>query len=205
MSEVHEFTAAEAAFVLGEPVRAVKKALDEGPVRARIVKKAGFAVRAIERADLLYLYAVRALRAELTPKARHAFYHALKGSALERVHEIKFGQLSVIIDDFRAEVDKRARKLSELAEKVEFRRDGEAVLKGTQIEVHRIAALLAGGMTPEQVREDYPSLSLEAIATAKTYADAHPKAGRPYPSGTVKRAIKGIGLEALDEVLGEEE
>jgi hypothetical protein len=30
------------------------------------------------------------------------------------------------------------------------------------------------------------------------------KAGRPYPSKTVKRAIKRAGLEALDEVLDEE-
>ena len=38
----------------------------------------------------------------------------------------------------------------------------------------------------------------------KAYAEAHPKAGRPYPSKTVKRAIAGAGFEALDEVLDEE-
>ena len=60
-------------------------------------------------------------------------------------------------------------------------------------------------MTPEQVCEDYHSLTPDPVATAKAYADAHPKAGRPYPSGTVKRALKGAGLEALDEVLDDEE
>jgi hypothetical protein len=59
-------------------------------------------------------------------------------------------------------------------------------------------------MRPEQICEDYPSLTLGAVATAKAYADAHPKTGRPYPSKTVKRAIKSAGLEALDEVLDEE-
>jgi len=59
-------------------------------------------------------------------------------------------------------------------------------------------------MTPEQICEDYPSLTHEAVAQAKAYADAHPKVGRPYPSKTVKRALKGAGLEALDEVLDEE-
>ena len=87
-----------------------------------------------------------------------------------------------------------------MAETVEFRNDGEAILKGTQIEVYRIAALL-GGMTPEQICEDYPSLTPSAVATAKVYAEAYPKTGRPYPSKTVKRAIAGAGLEALDEVL----
>jgi hypoxanthine phosphoribosyltransferase len=109
-----------------------------------------------------------------------------------------------LIDDLKAELHERARELAELAEKVEFRQDCEAMLKGTNIEVHRIAALLGGGMTPGQICEDYPSLTPEAVATAKVYADAHPKVGPPYPSITVKRAIKGAGLEALDEVLDEE-
>ena len=98
-------------------------------------------------------------------------------------------------------MEKRAKELAQLAKKVEFREDGEAVLKGTRIEAHRIAALLAGGMSPEEVAEDYPSLSLEQIATAKAYAEAYPKSGRPYPTRTVKRTLKGAGFYALDEVL----
>lgn len=204
MSEAAAFTAAEVAFVLREPVKTIKKALDEGPIQAKLVKKAGGAVRAIDWADVLYLFAVRTLRDELTPKARTEFYHALKRLPVERTHEVCFGRLSIAIDDLKAEVHSRARELAELADKVEFRRDGEAVLKGTDVEVYRVAALLGGGMTPEEIRHDYPSLSPDAVATAKAYAEAHPKAGRPYPTKTVKRAIKGAGLEALDEVLDEE-
>jgi hypothetical protein len=48
-------------------------------------------------------------------------------------------------------VNKRFRALTDLAEKVEFRQDGEALLKGTDVELYRIAALLGGGMTPEQI------------------------------------------------------
>jgi uncharacterized protein (DUF433 family) len=88
--------------------------------------------------------------------------------------------------------------------RIEFRSDGEAFVKDTNVEVYRIAGLLAGGMTPEEICKDYPSLTPEYVATAKAYAEAHPKAGRPYPSKTVKRAIKGAGLEALDEVLDKE-
>lgn len=205
MAEAIEFTAAEVAFVLREPVKAIKKALDEGPVRAKLVRKAGGgAVRAVEWADVIYLFAVRTLRDELTPKARHEFYHALRRVPIEQTHEVRFGRLSVVIDDLKVEVQKRTQELADLAEKVEFRKDGEALLKGTDIEVYRIASLLGGGMTPEQISEDYPSLTREAIATAKAYAEAHPKAGRPYPSMTVKRAMAGADLEALDEVLDEE-
>jgi uncharacterized protein (DUF433 family) len=200
MAEAVAFTTAEVAFVLREPVKTVKKALDEGPVRAKLVRRAGNAVRAVEWIDVLYLLAVRALRDELTPKARNEFYHALKGVPVERANEVRLGRLCIAIDDLKAEMHKRASELAELAEKVEFRQDGEAVLKGTDIEVHRIAALFRG-MTTEQICQDYPSLTPEAVAAAKAYADVHPKAGRPYPSETVKRALKGAGLEALDEVM----
>jgi uncharacterized protein (DUF433 family) len=101
-------------------------------------------------------------------------------------------------------VEKRARELASLAKKIEFRSDGEAVLKGTEVEAHRIAALLTGGMSAEEIRQDYPSLTLSQIATAQAYAEAYPKSGRPYPAKTVKRALKGAGLEALDEVFDEE-
>jgi len=204
MAEALAFTAAEVAFVMREPVKVIKKALDDGPVQAKLVAKPGGTVRAVEWSDLLYLFAVRALREELTPKARNEFYHALKRVPVEGTQEVRFGRLSVDIDDLKAQVEERARELAELAEKVEFRKDGEAVLKGTGVEVYRIAALLSGGLTPEEIREDYPSLTPDAIAVAKAYADAHPKPGRPYPSTTVKRALKGAGLEALDEVLDEE-
>ena len=201
MPETAAFTATEVAFVLREPLRAVKKALDEGPVQAKLVRKAGGAVRAVEWIDVLYLFAIRALRDELTPKARNEFYQALKRDPTGSAQVVHFGRLSVAISDLMAEVQRRAQDLAELAGKVEFRNDGEALLKGTDIEVHRIAALLGGGMTPAEICQDYPSLTLEAVAIAKTYAEAYPKPGRPYPSKTVKRAIKSAGLEALDEVL----
>lgn len=199
MAEAHAFTAAEVAFVLREPVKTIKKALDDGPVQAKLIAKAGGTVRAVEWSDLLYLFAVRALRDELTPKARNEFYHALKREPGEQTREVRFGRLSVAIDDLRAEVEDRARDLVELAKKVEFQKDGEAVLKDSSVEVYRIAALLNGGLTPEDICKDYPSLSLEAVAVAKAYAEAHPKSGRPYPSTTVKRALAGAGLEALDK------
>lgn len=61
MGEALAYTTAEAAFVLREPIKAVKKALDEGPVEAQLVHKPGARpVRAIAWADLLYLLAIQA-------------------------------------------------------------------------------------------------------------------------------------------------
>jgi hypothetical protein len=58
-------------------------------------------------------------------------------------------------------------------------------------------------MTVDEVLADYPSLTRSAIDTAKVYADTYPKAGRPYPRTTAKRALRGAGLEALDETFGD--
>ncbi len=205
MSQTVQFTAAEAAFVLQEPVRAVKKALDAGPIRPVLLRRAGASVRTIGWSDLFYLFAVRSLRDELTPKARAEFYEALQRDPLERGREVRFGRIRVAVADLIDEVEKRMTKLTELADKVEFRSDGEAVLKGTDIEVYRIAALLDGGLAIKEVLADYPSLTPDEISTAKGYADAHPKSGRPYPRTTAKRALRGAGLEALDEAFGDDD
>ena len=199
MAHTAQFTAAEAAFVLREPVRAVKKALDAGPVRPVLLRRAGAPVRAIEWRDLFYLYAVRALRDELTPKARTEFYEALQQAPTAKRDEVRFGRFRISVRDLIEEVERRTSDLASLAEKVEFQADSEPVLKGTSIEVYRIAALLEGGASIEQVLEDYPSLSRNQVETAQAYAEAYPKAGRPYPRTSVKRALQGAGLEALDD------
>jgi uncharacterized protein (DUF433 family) len=204
MNQIAQFTAAEVAFVLQEPLRLVKKALDAGPVRPMLARKAGAPVRTIAWPDLFYLFAVRALREELTPKARVEFYEALQRGPLDRRREIQFGRLRVAVGDLIDEVESRTTKLAELVDKVEFRADGEALLKDTGIEVYRIAALLDGGLTVEDVLADYPSLTPGRIESAKAYAVAHPKPGRPYPRTTAKRALRDAGLEALDEALGDD-
>jgi len=200
MTHAAQYTAAEAAFVLGEPVRAVKKALDAGPVRPMLLRSAGSPVRAIGWSDLFYLYAVRALREELTPKARTEFYEALQHSPIESGDEVRFGRFRISVSDLIEEVERRTESLAELAGQVEFGAAGDPVLKGTTVEVYRIAALLDGGFSIEDVLQDYPSLSRRDVETAKAYAEAYPKAGRPYPRASVKRALRAGGLEALDDV-----
>lgn len=83
MGQTLQLTAAEAAFVLEEPLRAIKKALDEGPIRPALVRRAGARVRALDRSDLVYLFVARALKEEIAPKARAELYEALKTSGAE--------------------------------------------------------------------------------------------------------------------------
>jgi uncharacterized protein (DUF433 family) len=85
--------------------------------------------------------------------------------------------------------------LKQLAEQI----DSSGLIKGTDIEAHRIAALLDGGTSAEEVLRDYPSLKAKHILAAKTYAEANPKAGRPYPKLTAKAAMRAANLSALDD------
>ena len=203
MAQTAQYTAAEAAFVLREPLRAVKKALDAGPIRPRLLRRSGAAVRTISQPDLFYLFAVKELRDELTPKARTAFYEALQRTAMDRAHEVRFGRFSIAVADFVQEFESRTAELAALSDRVEFRGDAEPLIKGTEIEVHRIAALLVGGMSGEEILTDYPSLTRDMLDAAVAYASAHPKPGRPYPRLTAKRALQAAGFELLDEVLGD--
>jgi uncharacterized protein (DUF433 family) len=203
MPRATQYTAAEAAFVLREPVRAVKKALDAGPVRPVLRRTSGRPVRVIDWSDLFYLYVAKELREELTAKARGALYDELRKSLKARSDAVRIGPLHIALADLEREAASRARALAKLAESVEFSGDGEPVLAGTGVEVHRIAALLDGGLSVDEVLSDYPSLTREAVETARTYAAVHPKAGRPYPRTTAKRALRAADLDALDDVLGD--
>ncbi|WP_408004521.1 DUF433 domain-containing protein [Pseudorhizobium endolithicum] len=42
------------------------------------------------------------------------------------------------------------------------------------------------GATVEEVLRDYPSLKEQQVVAARAYAEAHSKAGRPYPKQTAK-------------------
>lgn len=89
-------------------------------------------------------------------------------------------------------VSANVRRLSEEAQRYAAARErwievnpdlkgGEPVLRGTRITAHGVAQRLDGGETLDELREDYPDLPVEAFETARIYARAHPRRGRPTP------------------------
>ncbi len=201
MAETQRLTAAEAAFVLNELPKAVRKALDEGPIEATVIRRRGVSVRMLERVDVIYLYAASLLKEELTPTSRQELYHAMKRKLSRHVG---FGRIRIDIADAVDVVDQRLARLAELKGRVDFSDDGERMSKGTDIEVHRIAALLDGGMTAEEISKDYPGLSRDQVEAAREFAAAYPKPGRPYPKTTFKRLLRTSRLHELDDVLADE-
>ena len=53
------------------------------------------------------------------------------------------------------------------------------MLRGTRITVHGVAQRIKDGDSVETLLEDYPDLPAEAFETARVYARAHPRRGRP--------------------------
>lgn len=193
------WTTAQAAFVLNEPLDALKKIVERGPVKARVVRSGGLRVRKFALTDLIFLRAERELRTELTPKGRAELYRALaKLPDRPGRGEVAFGPFKFAFGRYLAEVEARLKELDRLADDIDTS-EGEAVIKGTRIEAHRIAALLDGGMSVESVLRDYPSLSEHQVIAARAYAEINPKVGRPYPKMTAKAALRGTGLDALDD------
>jgi len=64
----------------------------------------------------------------------------------------------------------------------------EPVIKGTDINAYRIAAL-HDGMTVEEILRDYPALSEQQVLAAKAYSESQPKSWRPYPKNTAKKIM----------------
>lgn len=56
---------------------------------------------------------------------------------------------------------------------------GEPVIRGTRIGVRGVAQRMDEGERVEVLMEDYPQIPEEAFRAARTYANAHPRRGRP--------------------------
>lgn len=115
---------------------------------------------------------------------------------------IELGWASVDIEPDLLAVSGRLLLLAEVKADAERNAAGEPVIPGTSIEAYRVAALLEGGASAEEVLHEHPELAPEGVEWVRAYAATHPKRGRPFPKKGLKRSVRNLGLEALDEVLG---
>jgi uncharacterized protein (DUF433 family) len=202
MSEHSVFTLTEAAFAFGENVKNVIRLVDEHPdlVNKTVMGKRGR--RVLGASDLVYMEAIRELRDVLTPVGRRQLHEALLISGIER--EITFANLKLALEPLKKKVQERIDVLDRLKDTIEGTPE-DPFIKGMDVEVYRIAALLNSGATVSEVQEDYPLLSLEQIKNASDYAQALPKKGRPYPGKSFKRATRELDLHVMDELLAQED
>jgi uncharacterized protein (DUF433 family) len=79
----------------------------------------------------------------------------------------------------------------------------EPVIPGTDISVHRIAALRAGGMSIPEILTDFPGLTRQQVKGAEKQAQAVPYFGKPYPRRTLKHFLRKGAFRRLKQELAE--
>jgi uncharacterized protein (DUF433 family) len=79
----------------------------------------------------------------------------------------------------------------------------EPVISGTEISIHRIAALREGGMTVPQILVDFPGLTTEQVESAERQARYTPYFGTPYPRKTLKHFLRKGAFRRLKQELDE--
>lgn len=196
---MEHLTTAQAAFVVGQPLASFKKVVERSPIKPQLVRQGGRKIRQFGQAELVFLHAYDELKEALTPKSQSALYAALRSSLKQgRKKEVVFGKQRYDIHQHLIFVDRRLKELDKLADQIDAS-EKEPVIRGTRIEVYRIASLVDAGTSVRDILRDYPSLCEQQVVAAKVYAEANPKAGRPYPKQTAKAAMRAVDLSALDD------
>jgi uncharacterized protein (DUF433 family) len=195
-------TLREAGYVLDRSTVTINKAVDSGIIRAR-QRRVGKAVqRLFGPAELRFLRLSDELDKDLTPAGRRRLYEAIRKLSTDS-HHITLGKLVLDLSPIDEDLELRMSRLEGIRkwiEQPEGRTD--AVLVGTDIPAHQIAAL-ARGQSIAEILEDYPSLTKAQVEASIEYAKAYPKRGRPYPARSLKRMLADLaelgGFDDSDE------
>ena len=202
MGHATAITLREAAFVFGAEVKEIARAVDEHAALSVSTALSGKRrVRLLGMPDLMYFQAMIDLGDLLTPKGRLELHEALRSASSKSSVPISKFQLSV--KEIQHNVEKRLATLKILKNQVEGNPD-DPVIKGTSVEVYRVAALFDGESTLKEVAEDYPQLTNEQLNLAFEYSKVIPKKGRPYPKKSFKRALESMNFDALDSIEDQE-
>lgn len=188
MAAAKTLTLTEAGYVLDRSPTALNKAVDGGVIRAQQRKLGKSVQRLLGPAELRFLRLVDELHRDLTPAGRRRLYQAVRKLSLN-THRLKLGDLDLDLSRIDHDLRIRLERLENIRQRVDRAgRASDAVIRGTDIPAHLIAAL-AREQTVDEILEDFPSLECEQIEAAIDFAKAYPKRGRPYAARSLKRTL----------------
>jgi uncharacterized protein (DUF433 family) len=81
--------------------------------------------------------------------------------------------------------------------------DPDPKIGAANVPIYRISALRDGGMSEEQIAEDFPSLTREQIDWAIAYAQIYPNYGKQYPKQSLKRLLRKSGFHRINKELAD--
>jgi uncharacterized protein (DUF433 family) len=194
--------------------------IDRKEITPRIVRRQGGTVaRRLGVPELVYLALRPKLTGILSARSRRRVYQGIKQEITRRTLDetvvlsgsfemetplqptrIELDVVTINYDEALGRVLERMRLLTAAEQSVVSDPDirgGEPVVRGTRVPVYRLADLAAQGLAEDEVLEDHPAVSREALRAALTYARAHPRRGRPkrgpWHQGNVEEASTGPG------------
>lgn len=187
----------QAAQILRIDVDRVRKAVDRHIVTATLVWQGKRQVRKLDGVDVLCLRMGRVLKADLRQdlyvQLKQAPDRALVGAVFDPANgeELRTDTRRILgfLNQAAAETVADLQTLDAVSEHI----DDAGRIRGADVEAHRIAALIEGGMRVDDVIADYPGLAAAPIEAARIYARANPKQGRPYPACTAKSVLRAGG------------
>ncbi len=193
MTATARLTIKETACLAEVPARTVEKAL-EAKILSSIRRKPtrpGGAQRYLPVLAVAYLAVLReAGLMELPLRHKKLLWRELKALATEvpdtsvRLKPVSLGKgITVNVDELASDEFETALKYVD-GKAIYLVIDknilgGTPVISGTRVPVYSVLARLEEGETLEDIHEDNPDISLEALETAAIYAKANPIQGRP--------------------------
>ncbi|WP_313617702.1 DUF433 domain-containing protein [Rhizobium sp.] len=202
MSQTQNFTLSEAGYVLGRTPAMLNKAVDTGVIQARQKKVGNMVQRLLGPAKLRFFRLADELAKDLTPAGRRRLYGALR-KLPDNAHRLQLGRLELDLEQIDADLKNRMARLEAVRGRIESTGDrGEAVVRGTAISAHLIAALTRDAGI-DTVLADFPSITRDQVEAAVEYAKAYPKRGRPYPTKSLKSTLAALAdAGAFDDDVG---
>ena len=186
----------EAAFATGLSEKTINQAIDREEVQLLPKRRQDERERLLGLPDLVYLLLRNDVGRLLSPEGKRRLRQQLGHCVGERQRPevVTIGAVEVRIGP---EVEAIEQKLERIEQARAFVttdpevRAGEPVVRGTRIPVHMLGDLAEQGASPEELLEDYPALTPEALDAALLYARMYPRRGRPrrapWKNGVVVR------------------
>jgi uncharacterized protein (DUF433 family) len=173
----------EAVFVTGLSEKTIQQAIDRKEVATLSPRRNGEAERLLEFPELVYLSLRDTVGRLLSPEGKRVLRQKLD---LLRASSMPGGLMVGPLElDVGPEIEAVCARLAQIEHAQSFVtsdpevRAGEPVVRGTRIPVSVLADLAAQGATPEELLEDYPSLTAESLEAALLHAQLYPRRGRP--------------------------
>jgi uncharacterized protein (DUF433 family) len=196
-----QVTVNEASYVLDQPSTVINKAVDEGIVKASVVRRGKLSSRVFGLPELRFYRVAQDLGAGLSPSGRRSIYQAIRHLPV-RQRRLKWGPFETDLSKLDREIAQKLKRLWSLKRRIDEAEGPEPLIRGTKISAYVIAAL-AEGQTISEILEDYPGLSRAQVEAAVEYGNIYPKKGRPHPSRSFKRMAGDIGLKDIPIVKAE--